>query len=93
MSLFCNMGLYFIPSFATILLRKRDREMLLFFLFQMCSCCHVAVNVLYLFPTVTCVGLWSLIVVFHDHSHLFFSIYTGRIKPWSSRLSHSVLIT
>ena len=26
-SLFCNMVLYFIPSFAIILLRKRDREL------------------------------------------------------------------
>ena len=60
MSLFCNMGLYFIPSFAIILLKKRDREVF----FQMFSSCNVAVSALYLFLVVPCVCMWSLIVAF-----------------------------
>ena len=70
MSLFCNMGLYFIPRFAIIVLRKIDRDMVFFLsnvLLLACSCqCSAAL------PTVPWVGLWSLIMAFSDHSHLYF---------------------
>ena len=53
------------------------------YLLLLCSCCHVTVNLLCLFITVTWVGLWYMSVVFPGHSHLFFFSVTpfhGRIQ-------------
>ena len=52
-------------SFAVILTRKRELVSLLLLSFG----CLVTVNVLWIFFTVTWVGLQFAIVVFSDHTH------------------------
>ena len=54
--------------FAIILTRKRELAALLLLSFGY----HITVNVLYLFLTLSWVGLQFVIVVFHDHTHLLF---------------------
>ena len=68
MSLICYAILYVHFSFAIIL--KRNRELVALLLLSYGSL--VAVNVLWLFLAVPLVGLWCVIVVFPDHTHLLF---------------------
>ena len=68
LSLFCHTLLCVHLSFAIILKRKRKLVALL-----LLSCrCIVTINVLWLFLTVSWVGLQYVIVVFPDHTHLLF---------------------
>ena len=69
LSLFWYAILCVLSSFAVILKRKRERW--LFFLLPSYGCV-VIVNVLWLFLTVSLVGLQCVIVVFPDHTHLLF---------------------
>ena len=54
-------------SFAIILKRKRKLVALLLLSYR----CIVTINVLWLFLTVSWVGLHHVIVVFLDHTHIF----------------------
>ena len=67
LSYFCYALLFVLSSFAIILTRKRKLVALLLLSYR----CLVSVNVLWLFLTVPWVGLQSVIVVFHDHTHFF----------------------
>ena len=64
-------------SFAIILKRKRKLIALLSLSYR----CLVTVNVLWLFLMVPWVGLQCVIVVFPDHTHLFF--YTIFIRGYT----------
>ena len=55
-------------SFAIVLKRKRKLVHLLLSSYR----CIVTINVLWLFLTVTWVGLQCVVVVFSDHTHLLF---------------------
>ena len=66
LSLFCCTLLCALSSFAIILKRKREKVALLVLSYE----CLVTINVLWLFLTVPWVGLWCVIVVFPDHTHL-----------------------
>ena len=68
MYLFCCALLYVLSSCAIILKRKRELVALLLLSFG----CLVTVNILWLFFTVTWVGLQYVIVVFADHTYLLF---------------------
>ena len=68
----CGIILYSF-SFSIILKRKRERELVALLLLS--YGCLVTVNVLWLFPTVLCVGLQCLIVVFPYHTHFFICIF------------------
>ena len=68
LSLFCYALLCVYSSFAIILNRTRK----LFALLLLSYRCIVTINVLWLFLTVLWVGLQCVIVVFPDHTHLFF---------------------
>ena len=78
LSLFCCALLCVHSSFAIILKRKRKLVALLL-LFDRCI---VPINVLWLFLTVSCVGLQYVIVVFLVHTHLLF----GDRTAWSEIL-------
>ena len=67
-------------SFAIILKRMRKLVALLILSYR----CIVTINVLWLFLTVPCVGLQYVIVVFPDHTHLFFN----RASPLDSLRSN-----
>ena len=68
LSLFCYALLSVHSSFVIILKRKRKLVTLL-----LLSCrCIVTINVLWFVLTMPWVGLQYLIVVFPDHTHLFF---------------------
>ena len=69
LALFCYAWLCVNSSFAIILKRKRKLALLL-----LSYRCLVAVNVLWLFLAVMWVGLQCVIVVFPDHTHLFFCV-------------------
>ena len=70
MSLFCYALQCVYSGFAIILKRKRKLIALL-----LLSCgCVVALSVLWLFITVAWVGLWCVIVVFPDHTHLLLDV-------------------
>ena len=60
--------LYALSNFAIIFTRKRELVALLLLSFG----CHVTVNYIKLFLTVTCVGLQFVSMVFPDHAHLLF---------------------
>ena len=62
----------FFSSFAIILKGKRELVALPLLSYE----CLVAVNVLWLFLTVPWVGLQCVVVVFPDHSHLLYDIYS-----------------
>ena len=68
LSLICYALLYIHSSFAIILRRKRK---LVALLLLPCGCI-VTVNVLRLLLAVSWVGLQCVIMVFPDHTHLFF---------------------
>ena len=68
LSLFYYVLLCVLSSFAIILKRKRKRIALLLLSYR----CIVTINVLWLFLTVSWVGLQCVIVVFPDHTHLLF---------------------
>ena len=70
LSLFWYAILCVLSSFAVILKRKREREMVAFLL-PSYGCVGI-VNVLWLFLTVSWVGLQCVIAVFPDHTHLLF---------------------
>ena len=56
----------------------------------------MAVSVLRLFLTVTWVGLLSVIVTFHGHSHLLFYSGQVRLKPetsWNVEILHVANLT
>ena len=57
-------------SFAIILKRKRKLVALLLLSYI----CNVTINVLWIFLTMSWVGLQCVIVVFRDHTHLLFSL-------------------
>ena len=67
-SLFWYALLYALSCFAIILMRKRELVALLVLSFGYL----VTVNVLWLFPTLPCVGLQFVIVVLSDHTHFLF---------------------
>ena len=66
LSSFCYAFLCVHSSFATILKRKRKLVALLLWSYIYI----VTVNFLWLFPTLLCVGLQYVIVVFTAHTHL-----------------------
>ena len=66
MFLFCCALLFVHSIFAIILTRKRQLITLLLLSFG----CLVTVNVPWLFLTVSWVGMWCVIVVFPDHTHV-----------------------
>ena len=66
LSLICYALLCVHSSFAVILKRKKKLVALLLLSYR----CMVTINVLWLFLTVTWVGLQCLIVIFPDHTHL-----------------------
>ena len=68
LSLFCYALLCVFSSFAIILKRKRETVTL----FLLSYGRLVTTNVPWLFLMVPWVGLQSVIVVFPDHTHLFF---------------------
>ena len=68
LSLFCYALLFIHSSFAIILKRNRKLVALLLLSYN----CIVAINVLWLFLTVSWVGLQYVIVVFPDHTRLLF---------------------
>ena len=68
LSLFCCALLCVLSSFAIIL--KRKRELVAFLLLSYGYL--VTVNFMWLFLTVPWVGLWCVIVIFHDHTDLLF---------------------
>ena len=68
LSLFCYTLLCVYSSFAIILRRKRKLVALILLSYR----CHVTINVLWLFLTVSRVGLQYVIVVFPDGTHLLF---------------------
>ena len=72
-SLFCYALLCVHSSFAIILKRKRKLVAFLLLSYR----CIVAVDVLWLFLTVPWVDLQCVIVVFPDHTHLFFLKYAS----------------
>ena len=67
---FCY-ALFFLNSSIAIILKRR-RKLVNFLLLS--YRCIVTINVLWLFPTVPCVGLQHVIVVFPDHTHLLFAM-------------------
>ena len=71
LSLICYALICVHSSFAIIVKRKRKLVALLFLSYR----CLVTVNVLWLFATMTWVGLQCLIVVFPDHTRLLFTVY------------------
>ena len=68
--LFCYAFLCVHSCFAIILNRTRKLVALLLLSYR----CIVTINVLWLFLTVLWVGLQCAIVVFPDHTHIFFII-------------------
>ena len=68
LSLFCYALLCVPFSFAIILKRKRKLVALLLLSYR----CIVTINALWLFLTVSWAGLQYVIVVFPDHTHLYF---------------------
>ena len=68
LSLFCYALLCVHSSFEFILKRKRKLVALLLLSYRYI----VAINVLWLFLTMSWVSLQCVIVVFPDHTHLFF---------------------
>ena len=70
------MFVFGMPYFISILVLqssdKKDRAGCFAFIVLWMSCFS---NVLWLFLTVPCVGLQSVIVVFPDHTHLLFFIF------------------
>ena len=68
MSLFCYALLCVNSSFTIILKRKRKLVAFLLLSYR----CSVTINVLWLFLTVSSVGLQCVIVVFPDHTQLRF---------------------
>ena len=71
LSLFCCALLCILSSFAITLKRKKELVALLLLSYG----CLVTENVLCLFLTVPWIGLWCVIVVFPDHTHLLLSPY------------------
>ena len=68
--LFLYLLLCVLSSFVIILSRKRELIVLLLLSFL----CLVAVNVLWLFHTMSWVRLLCVFVVFHDNTHLLFGV-------------------
>ena len=69
MFVFVFLALLFVnSSFATILKRERELIALLLLSYR----CIVTINVLWLFLTVSWVGLQCVIVVFSDYTRLYF---------------------
>ena len=66
LSLFCYALLCVHSSFAIILKKKRKLVALLLLSYK----CIVTINVLWVFYTVSWVGLHYVIVVFSDHTHI-----------------------
>ena len=67
-------------SFAFILKRKRKLVALLILSYK----CIITINGLFLFLTVSCVGVQCVIVVFPDHTHLLFERMDIEIIPLSN---------
>ena len=74
LSVFCYALLCVHSSFALILKRRRKLIALLLLSYR----CIVTINVIWLFLTVTRVGLQFVIVVFPDHTHLLLWSLAGR---------------
>ena len=74
LSLFCYVLLCVHSSFAIVLKRERELVTLLLLSYR----CTVTITVLWLFLTVSCVGLQFVIVVFPDHTHLLFAFNSKR---------------
>ena len=74
-SLFCYALLCVLSSFAINSHGIRE----LFALHLLSSSRHVAVNILCLFPMVSCVGLRCVIVIFSGNTHLLFYVCTTLI--------------
>ena len=72
LSLFCYAVLSVHSSFAIIVKRKRKLVALLLLSYR----CIVTIHVLWLFLTVLLVGMQCVIVVFTDHLHLLFVLYS-----------------
>ena len=72
-SLFCYALLCVLSSVAINSLGIRE----LFALHLLSSSRHVAVNILRLFPMVSCVGLRCVIVIFSGNTHLLFYVWRG----------------
>ena len=68
LALFCYAILCVNSSFAIILKRKRKLDSLLLLSYG----CVVTINALWLFLTVSCVGLQCVVVVFPDHTQSLF---------------------
>ena len=68
MSMLCYALLCVLSSFSIILKRKRELVALVLLSYR----CLVTVNVMLLYLTVPWFGLWCVIVVFPDHTHLRF---------------------
>ena len=75
LSLFCYALLCVHSRFAIILKRKRKLVALLFLSYR----CIVTINFLWLFLTVTRVGLQYVIAVFPDHTHLLSDVYNKEL--------------
>ena len=67
-SLFCYVLLCVHSSFAIILKRKRKLAALLLLSYR----CIITINVMWLYQTVPWLGLQCVIVVYPDHTRLFF---------------------
>ena len=76
MSLFCYALLCVHSSFAIIFKGKRK----LFALLVLSNRCIVTEHVLWLFLTVSCVGLQCVILLFPDHTHLLFALEVQQVK-------------
>ena len=77
LSLFCYALLCVQSSFAIILERRRKLVALLVLSYR----CIVTLNVMWLFLTVPCVDVQCVIVVFPDHTHLLFIVYSFLENP------------
>ena len=73
LSLFCYALLCVHSNFAIILKRKKKLVALLLLSWG----CIVTKNVLWLFLKVPLVGLQCVIVVFPDHTHLLFALFSS----------------
>ena len=72
LSLFCYALLCVHSRFAIIFKRKRKLVALLLLSYS----CIVTINALWIFLSVSCVGLQCVVVVFLEHTHLYFVMPT-----------------
>ena len=85
LSLFCFALLCVHSNFAIILKKKRMLVALLLLSYR----CIASINVLWLFLTVSWVGLQYVIVVFSDHTYLLF----GDVNLYCRKSTPDVMLT